>query len=202
METFEAVINKGCGLDVNKKTVYACVEGKEIKKQVKNFSTKKGEFIELKNWLKKEGVTHVAMKSSSTHWKSLFHLLEENFKLLLVNPRHIRFVPGVKTDVINSEWICKQLLSGSLKGGFIPEHQLRDLRDLIQYKRKLINTIFSEKREIEKLLMDANIEMSLVAKEIFGESGIKTLDKLIAGEATVEELSKLCKGRLSKKMSR
>lgn len=199
METFETIIERGCGLDVHKDTVYACIAGKGIKKQIRNFSTMTDGLKQLSQWLKDEGITDVAMESTGVYWKPVYNILEEDFNLKLVNARHIKHVPGRKTDVVDCEWICKLLLSGLLKGSFVPERKIRELRDLTRYKKKLINIISAEKNRIEKILQDCNIKLSSVATDIFGVSGSLIMDKLLAGEIDVEKLSELCKGRLRKK---
>ncbi len=199
METFETIIERGCGLDVHKETVYAHISGKGIKKQTLCFTTMTNDLNKLKEILRSEGVTHVAMESTGVYWKPIYNILEEEFTVLLVNARHIKTVPGRKTDVKDCEWICKLLMSGLLKGSFVPEKTMRDLRDLSRYKKKLVQTIGAEKNRVEKLLEDCNIKISAVASDIFGVSGTLIIDELLKGTTDIEKLADLSKGRLRKK---
>ncbi len=127
--TFDQVVSKGCGLDVHKKTVVASIAGEGIKHETKTFKTFTHELEQLRDWLKENGITHIAMESTGVYWKPIYNVLEFDFEILLVNARHIKNVPGKKTDKKDSEWICKLLLSGLLNGSFIPEKPIRELRD-------------------------------------------------------------------------
>jgi transposase len=153
----------------------------------------------LKEWLKENGITHVAMESTGVYWKPVFNILEDSFEVILVNARHIKNVPGRKTDVCDCEWICKLLRSGLLSGSFIPPKDIRRLRDLTRYKRKLNEAISAEKNRIQKILEDANIKLSSVVSDTFGVSGSQIIEELIKGELSAEKMSKLAKGRLIKK---
>ncbi len=195
----EIIVQRGCGLDVHKETVVACVMGEGIKKEIKTFSTFTNDLVKLKEWLKLNKITHVAMESTGVYWKPIFNVLEEEFEVLLVNARHIKHVPGRKTDVKDCEWICKLLRAGLLKGSFIPERAMRELRDITRYRRKLIQVISAEKNRIQKVLEDANIKLSSVVSDVFGVTGSQIVEELIRGELRVEEMVELAKGKLSKK---
>ena len=125
--------------------------------------------------------------------------MEEDFEILFVNARHIKNVPGHKNDKKDSKCIAKLLLSGLLKGSFIPPKEIRELRDLFRYKRKLTGQISSEKNRLQKILEDANIKLSSVVSDTFGVSSTKIIDALINGESDIDELVKLCHGRLNDK---
>ena len=116
---FEQVVSRGCGMDVHKETVVATVAGVGIKAETRTFSTFTNSLVELSEWLKGVGVTTVAMESTGVYWKPVFNVLESDFEIMLVNARHIKNVPGHKTDKKDSRWITKLLLSGLLKGSFI-----------------------------------------------------------------------------------
>jgi len=156
----ETVIEKGCGLDVHKETVVACVMGTGIEKEVRTYGTMTEELLELKGWLQSLGITHVAMESTGVYWKPIFNILEDVFEVIIVNARHIKNVPGRKTDVKDCEWICKLLRCGLVKGSFIPEKDIRELRDLTRYRKKLVQAISSEKNRVQKVLADVNIKLS------------------------------------------
>lgn len=195
----ETVVDKGCGLDVHKETVVACVMGTGIEKEVRTYGTMTGELLKLKEWLQGLGITHVAMESTGVYWKPIFNILEDSFEVILVNARHIKNVPGRKTDVKDCEWICKLLRCGLVKGSFIPEKDIRELRDLTRYRKKLVQAISSEKNRIQKVLEDANIKLSSVLSNSFGVSGSEIIEELLKGSQTIEEMADLARGRLKPK---
>src|SRR5512139_1367187 len=139
------------------------------------------------------------MESTGDNWKPVFNILEDSFEVIVVNARHVTNVPGRKTDVQDSEWLCKLLRSSLVKGSFIPPRDIRELRDLTRYKRKPIQTIVAEKQRVEKVVEDANIKLSSIASDTFGASGKKIIEELIKGELEAEEMVELSKGRLRKK---
>ncbi len=195
----DIIVERGAGLDVHKGTVVACVMGTGIKKEIRTYRTMTNDLFRLKEWLKGNGVTHVAMESTGVYWKPVFNVLEDSFEVMLVNARHVKNVPGRKTDVQDSEWLCKLLRSGLVRGSFIPPKPVRELRDLTRYKRKLIQTITSEKQRVEKILEDANIKLSSIASDTFGASGARIIQELLKGELEPEEMAELSKGRLRKR---
>jgi len=195
----EIIVEKGCGLDVHKETVVGCIMGTGIKKEIKTYTTMTNDLLKLKGWLQESGITHVAMESTGVYWKPVFNILEDHFEVILVNARHVKNVPGRKTDVQDSEWLCKLLRSGLVSGSFIPPRDIRELRDLTRHKRKLIQAIVSEKQRVEKVLEDANIKLSSIASDTFGASGKKIIEELIRGELQAEAMAELSKGRLRQK---
>lgn len=193
---FEQVIERGCGIDIHKQVLVATIRGTGIKEETRSFDGFTESIEQMRDWLKKNEVTHVAMESTGVYWKPVFNILEEEFEILLVNARHIKNVPGQKTDKKDSRWITKLLLSGLLKGSFIPPKGIRELRDLTRYKRKVIEQISSEKNRIHKLLEDANIKLSSVVSNLNGATATKIIDAMIAGEEDVKELVKLRHGKM------
>lgn len=186
--TFEQVINRGCGLDVHEKTVVATVDGQGLKRETRTYDTFTESLIELGNWLKQRQVSHIAMESTGVYWKPIFNILEADFSVMLVNARHLKNVPGRKTDKADSEWICKLLLSGLLKRSFVPEEKLRNLRDLSRYATKLTHQASAEKNRIHKILEDANIKLSSVVSDIDGAVSGRLIAGLIAGRTDLSEL--------------
>ena len=138
---FDQIIERGCGIDVHKKIIVATVRGVGIKEETKSFNSFTESIENMSDWLKDLKITHVAMESTGVYWKPIFNILEEDFEILLVNARHVKNVPGKKTDKKDSKWIAKLLLSGLLKGSFIPTKEIRELRDLTRYKRKIIEQV-------------------------------------------------------------
>lgn len=195
----EVIVKRGCGLDIHKDTVVACIMGEGIKKEIRTYRTFTNDLKMLKEWLKENGITHIAMESTGVYWKPVYNILEDSFEILLVNARHIKNVPGRKTDVIDSEWICKLLRNGLLKGSYVPPEDMRDLRDLTRYRRKLVETITSERNRIEKILQEGNIKISSVLSDSFGVNGSKLIEELIKEEPKVEEVIEGIKGRLKVK---
>ena len=185
---FEQIVLKGCGLDVHEKEVVATIDGEEIVRQTRTFDTFTSSLNELKQWLLSNEVTHVAMESTGVYWKPVFNILEDSLKVVLVNARHLKNVPGRKTDKIDSQWICKLLLSGLLKNSYIPEEKIRQLRDLSRYSTKLTQQLAAEKNRIQKILEDANIKLSSVVSDTSGSVATKLIDGLIAGNKNLVQL--------------
>lgn len=197
--SFERVVCCGCGLDVHKDNVVATIRGTAIQEETRTFSSFTATLKELSAWLKTHGITHVAMESTGVYWKPVYNILDPDFEIILVNARHIKHVPGHKTDCKDSAWIAKLLLSGLLKGSFIPPRNSRELRELYRYKRKLIGQRTAECNRLQKVLEDANIKLNSVASNVFGVSGTAMTDAIVKGQTTPEGLTALAKGTLRKK---
>lgn len=193
---YEQVIERGCGIDIHKMVLVATIRGIGINEETRTFSGFTESIEEMGEWLKENQITHVAMESTGVYWKPVYNIIESDFEILLVNARHIKNVPGHKTDKKDSKWITKLLLSGLLKGSFIPPKPIRELRDLTRYKRKVIEQISSEKNRIHKLLEDANIKLSSVVSNISGATATKIIDAMIEGEENIEELLKFRHGKV------
>ena len=193
------ILNRGCGLDVHKDNVVASIKGKDIKSETKTFLTFTEDLYELVAWLQNHGISEVAMESTGVYWKPVYHILEEFFNIILVNARHIKNVPGQKTDKKDSEWIAKLLLSGLLKGSFIPPQDIRELRALNRHRRKLIHKCTAEKNRLQNVLEDANIKLGSVISDIFSVSGTAMVNALVNGQNNPEVLANLSKGSLVKK---
>lgn len=193
------MLDRGCGLDVHKETVVASVKGKDLKSETKTFGTFTEDLESLVCWLQNHGITHLAMESTGIYWKPVYYILEEFFEILLVNARHIKNVPGQKTDKKDSEWIAKLLLSGLLKGSFVPDESIRELRFLHRHRRKLIGMRTAEKNRLQNVLEDANIKLGSVVSDVFGVSGSAIVHAIAQGETDPFLLSCLAKGSLKKK---
>lgn len=140
------------------------------------------------------------MESKGVYWKPVFNILEEDFRIILVNARHIKHVPGHKTDKKDSEWIAKLLLSGLLKGSFVAEERFRELRDRCRFKRKLIAQRVAQRNRMHKILEDANIKLASVVSDVFGVTGSLIMDALILGQEDPAFLANLARGTLRKKI--
>lgn len=190
---YEQVIDRGCGLDVHRDTVVATVMGKGIKTETQTFGTTTSSLKELGEWLQSLKVTDGAMESTGVYWKPVLHVLRAYpLNLIVVNARHIKNVPGRKTDKADSQWICKLLISGLLKGSFIPPENIQELRDLHRYKKKLIGIVASEKNRIIRVLEDANIKLSSVVSDTSGVTASYLIKGLIEGRKDLENLITEC----------
>jgi transposase len=200
----DAILEKCAGLDVHKKEVVACAltgpTDARPKKEVRRFSTMTYGLEEMRDWLVSLGVTHVAMESTGPYWKPVFNVLEDHVTVLLANARHIKNVPGRKTDVRDCEWIAQLVRCGLVDGSFVPPRHIREARDLTRYRRSLVEEGAREKNRVQKILEDANIKIGSVLSDVFGASGQKMLEKLVEGEGTPEEIAALAKGRLRPKI--
>jgi transposase len=194
--TFEQIVERGCGIDVHKSVIVATIMGLGLKITTKTFNGFTESIEELRDWLKANLITHVAMESTGVYWKPIFNILEEDFEIILVNARHIKNVPGHKTDKKDSKWIAKLLLSGLLKGSFIPKKSIRELRDLTRYKRKVVEQIAAEKNRIQKILEDANIKLSSVVSDMDGATATKIINAMISGVEDIDELLKFRHGKI------
>lgn len=196
---FPQVVERGCGLDVHKESVVATIKGSGIIEETQTFGTFTCDLLALKSWLKENAITQLAMESTGVYWKPVYNILSQDFQIILVNARHIKNVPGHKTDRKDSGWIAKLLLSGLLKGSFIPEQSIRELRELYRYKRKLIGQRVAERNRLQKILEDANLKLSSVVSDVFGATGTAIIEALIAGYTDAACLAGLAKGSLKKK---
>lgn len=191
--TFEEVVECGCGLDVHKKDIVATVSGTGIKSETRTFQSTTRSLTELKEWLLALGVTHVAMESTGVYWKPVLNILEPGgFTIMVVNARHIKYVPGHKTDKKDSAWICKLLRAGLLKGSFVPRQSQRDLRDLTRYRRKLVQQQAAEHNRMIRIFEDANLKLSSVFSNIRGKTCTAVIDAVISGETDPDRLAEMC----------
>lgn len=192
----KVLYDRCCGLDIHKRSVVACVltpSGKEVR----TFGTMTKDLLDLSDWLKEQGCTHIAMEATGVYWKPIYNLLEDSdLTLLVVNARHIKAVPGRKTDVRDAEWIADLLQHGLLQGSFIPDRSQRELQELIRYRRSLIGERAREVNRIQKVLEGANIKLSSVISNTMGVSGRAMLEALVAGTTDAETMAKLATARL------
>jgi transposase len=193
-----------CGLDIHKRTVVACLvvpgaDGQPAK-EVRSFGTMTDELLQLADWLLAAGCTHVAMERTGVYWKPVWNLLEGQFTLLLVNARHVKAVPGRKTDAKDCEWLADLLRHGLLQGSFVPERPQRELRELTRYRTSLIQERSAEVNRLQKTLEGANIKLGDVATDIMGLSSRQMLAALAGGETDAAAMAQLAQGRLRDKL--
>ncbi len=199
----EAVYERCCGLDVHKKMVVACQlvpDGKgQRRKEIQTFRTTTQELLALRDWLVQAGCTHVAMEATGVYWKPIYNLLDGAVALLVVNARHIKAVPGRKTDVHDAEWIADLLQHGLLTSSFIPPIEQRELREFTRYRTSLVQDRARAVNRLQKTLEDTNLKLGDVVTDILGKSARKILEALLAGQTDPTLLADLAQGRLKAK---
>lgn len=201
----DVLVDRCAGIDVGKDEVVACVrtpgKAKRRRREVRTFSTFTSQLEALADWLTVEGVTKVVMEATGQYWKPVWYVLEDrDFDLMLVNARHVKILPGRKTDVGDAAWLAELLEHGLLRGSFVPPAAIRELRDLTRYRKRLIQAHSAECQRIHKTLEDAGIKLDSVASDVLGVSGRAMLNALVAGERDPERLADLAKGTLRKKL--
>jgi transposase len=158
------------------------------------------DLLALDDWLRSYGVEVIAMESTGVFWRPVFNLLEEGRQIILVNAQHMKAVPGRKTDVKDSQWLADLLRHGLLKPSFIPPKPVRELRDLMRYRKTLVQERADEINRVQKVLETANIKLSSVATDVLGKSGRDMLDAIVDGQNDPEVLAELARGRLRAKL--
>jgi transposase len=193
------------GLDVHQASVVVCVNrsghGGRSHKEVRTFATMRDDLIALRDWLKQSGVTQVAMESTGVYWKPVYEALEDDFETIVVNARHIKNVPGRKTDVKDCEWISDLLRHGLIRPGFVPPRDIRELRELNRYRRKVAQVQGGERNRLIKVLETAGIKLAGVASNVLGVSGRAMIRALIEGGDTPQAIAGLARGKLRRKLN-
>ena len=195
------VIHKRCaGLDVHKENVVGCVRVRElgeVRHEVRRFATTTAGLLELGDWLRQAGCTHVAMEATGVYWKPVWHVLEGEFELILANPLHIRNVPGRKSDVNDATWIADLLAHGLIRPSMVPPGPIQELRDLTRTRKQLMREVVQHRQRIQKVLEDANVKLASVVADVLGTSGRRMLKAIIAGQTDAKKLAALGSERLS-----
>jgi transposase len=200
----DTVIERCAGLAVHEATVVASVlleePGRRRARETKTFSSVRAGLEELRNWLKSLRVTHVAMEATAVFWLPVYETLENTFDVAVVNARHIKKVPGRKTDVSDAAWLADLLAKGLLRKSFVPSKEIRAIRDVSRYRRMLVQSETSEKNRILKLLAMVGVKLAVFASDVFGKSGMAMLRAIAAGPCAPEEIAQLARGKLRQKL--
>ncbi len=200
----ETVVERPAALDVHKEQVTACVrvpaKDGSREQHVAEFATTVAGLLTLSDWLAAFGVTQVVMEATGVYWKPVWAVLEDAFECVLVNARHVKQVPGRKTDVKDSEWLCQLAEAGLLRASFVPPKPIRALRNLTRYRKTQIQERAREANRLHKALEDTGIKLDCVASDILGASGRAMLDALVNGTRDPEVLADLAKGRMRAKI--
>jgi transposase len=206
----EDILECCCGLDVHKESIVACLlkgpltGGLKPRSEIQEFGTQLKDLLALRKWLEEHGCRYVAMESTGIYWQPVYAVLEtsltDEMYLLVVNARHMKNIAGKKTDMRDAEWIATLLRAGLLKGSFVPEHDIRDLRQYTRYRKALIRDITSQKNRLEKLLQSSGFRLSSFLSDIFGSSGLAIMQQLVqVGSITEQSLKTCLKGRARQK---
>jgi len=170
----DVIVERCAGLDIGKDEVVACVRtpsGRTRRSELRVFPTFTSGLEELAGWLTDNGVTEVVMEATGQYWKPIWYVLEDHgFELKLVDARHVKMVPGRKTDVADAAWLAELLEHGLLRGSFVPPPAIRELRDLTRYRKRLIQNHTAETQRVQKVLEDAGIKLDSVASSVLGAS--------------------------------
>ncbi len=203
------LLEVSCGLDVHKEKIVACIlsgplGGKTVS-EIKEFTTLSSDLIALRDWIVENNCYHVAMESTGVYWIPVYETLETavdgNMKLFVVNARHMKNVPGKKTDMRDAEWIATLLRAGLLNASFVPEKRIREFRDLNRYRKSIIRDVTKQKNRIEKFLQASGFRLSSFISDIFGASGMNIIDHLIEyGSIDKAALDKCLKTKTRKRI--
>jgi transposase len=200
----DVVVERCCGLDVHKDLIVACVHypgpDGERTEEIAEFAAFTEDLLALRDFLVTHHVTRVGMEATGVYWKAPFYVLEDVTDVWLLNARHMRNVPGRKTDVKDAQWICQLVEHGLVRPSFVPPPEIRDLRELTRYRRTLTEERGREAQRLDKVLQDAGIKLSSVATDILGKSGRDMLDALCAGTSDPVVLAELARGKLRAKI--
>lgn len=201
----EVYAERCAGLDVHRDNVVATVrvpsgDGRRYERQTRTFSTTVSGLGRLAEWLAGFGVTLVGMEATGVYWRTVFDELEPRFTCWLLNAQHLRNVPGRKTDVKDSEWICELVAHGLVRPSFVPPAEIRQLRDLTRFRKAQIRERTRALQRLEKVLQQAGIKLTSVASSVYSKSSRAMLEALLAGVSDPEVLAELAKGKMRGKI--
>jgi hypothetical protein len=178
-----------CGLDVHKKKISACLLGAGVTKDesviIREFGTFTDDIEQLRTWLAEYECPIVAMESTGVYWRPVHNILEGEVEVILVNARHIKNVPGRKTDIEDSRWLAGLLQHGLLRGSFIPAKEIKTWRELSRSRRKNTEAIGDYKRRVHKLFESANIKIDSVVSDLFSMTGRNLISRLISSSCVL-----------------
>jgi len=177
----EKVYDICCGVDVHKKLIVACLRSGR-KNEIRRFGATTRDLLEMASWLNEAKCEMTAMESTASYWKPLYNVLENwGLSVMVVNAHHMKAVPGRKTDVQDAEWIADLLQHGLLKASYIPGKEQRELRELVQYRKSLIEDRARELNRLQKMLEGGNIKLSGTVTQINGKSARNILNFITDG---------------------
>ena len=201
----EVIVERCAFLDVHRDTVMACArtpgQRGERREEVAEFGTTTSQLLELVDWLNERKVSLVGMEATGIYWKPVHWVLEGSVpEVWVINARHMRNVPGRKTDLADAVWGASLIEHGLVRPSFIPPEPFRALRDLTRYRKALAEERSREVQRLHKVLEDAGVKLSSVASHVLTKSGRAMIDALIAGERDPTVLAEMAKGVMRKKI--
>jgi transposase len=196
----ERIVQRAAGLDVHKDVIVAEAHLPDGVVEQGQFTTTTPGLLVLRDWLVALGVTRIGMESTGVYWKPPYYMLEDAMEVWLLNARHMRNIPGRKTDVADASWICQLIEFGLVRPSFVPPAPIRELRNLTRYRKAQIEERARETQRLDKILQDAGVKLSSVASDILGRSGRDMLAALVAGTTDTEVLADLARGRMRAKI--
>src|SRR6266478_989460 len=198
LQSLPLINPNAAGIDVGAKEHLVAVPPDRDAQPVRTFQAFTPDLHELARWLKRCGIETVALESTGIYWISLYEVLEQHgFEIRVVNARHVKNVPGrTKTDVLDCQWIQKLHSFGLLNGSFRPDQQIRKLRTYMRLRDNLVVNSTQAVHHMQKALFEMNVQLSNVISDIIGESGLRIIEAILAGERDPEELAALCGTRI------
>ena len=194
------IVNKNCaGIDVHKKIIVVTIaktnEQDITNYQTKSFNTFTEDLISCRDWLVSNGTFDVCMESTGKYWIPVFNILEEKCKCIITHPKYVRTIPGKKTDKKDSIWIADMFKHGLVEPSFMPPADIRQLRDLMRYRNKLINIRSGEKNRFQNSLTMSNVQIANVVTDVFGKTSQSILKLMLSNpNLTLDDITPLlCK---------
>ena len=195
--SLECIEPNAAGIDVGAREIYVAVARDRDPEPVRCFSTFTEELQAIAAWLKQCGVASVAMESTGVYWIPLYEVLEEaGLRVCLVNSRHVKHVPGRKSDVSDCQWLQYLHSVGLLRGSFRPEAAICALRALSRHRSNLVEAAAVHVQHMQKALTQMNLQIHHVLSDITGKSGLSIVDAILAGKRDPEQLARLADGRI------
>ncbi|HHF7372465.1 TPA: transposase, partial [Legionella anisa] len=201
----EAIVQRSAGLDVHKKIIVVTILLEQpdgtVNEETREYGTTYKACEQLSDWLLSHDIQLSVMESTGIYWKNIYAALEKKgLPVSVVNARHVKQVPGRKTDVKDSQWLARLARYGLLRGSFIPPKDLRELRIIARYRTKLKGMMASEKNRLHKTLDDAGVRLGNVVSDISGVTATEIIAGLVEGKS-IDELLDCTRTQLKKKKS-
>lgn len=194
-------VEKACGIDAHKAFLSATILTLAGTKDTRKFSTCLDGLLDLRNWIIDNGCQRVTIESTGIYWIPAYTVLESKVETVIANPQQIKYIPGRKTDTLDSEWIAEVCLNGQVKPSYIPCREIRDIRELTRTHVKLTQAITAFKNRVHKILQRAGIRISGVLADIFGKSGTIIMNGILNGKSMEQIAGELKNKRIQAKKS-
>jgi transposase len=200
-----AVMERCAGIDVGRKYIDVCLMVGEAQaeptQEIRRFSTLNEDLERMRQWLKENQATHVAMESTGSYWRPIYNILDDGeVEVVLANSQHVKNLRGHKTDRNDARWIAHLLRHGMIRPSFIPDRETRELRDLTRRRKQMVGCAADERNRVQRVLQEANVQLGTVLSDVFGESGLNMLDALMNPDATPEQIAELAVRQARKKI--